>query len=111
MSTNRILQRLVTGAGLVLLSCLAVAQGAEIYCTETVTKVIAAYDGNIYFTTSSTCQSWCEINWGSTDANNHAYAMLLAAQAEGASLTFGWGAISTCSSQNAAYASPYHVIL
>jgi hypothetical protein len=63
-------------------------------------------NGNVYFTTTGTCASWCEISFATPAANNQAYAMLLTANAQGASVTFDWPNLTSCSTQNQVYASP-----
>jgi hypothetical protein len=79
---------------------------ADVTCNETVTMIYMHSNGNVYFTTSSTCSSWCEISFGTAAANNQAYAMLLSANAQGKTLYFDWPNLTSCSSQNQTYAIP-----
>lgn len=101
---------LMAAIGLVLLSGSGMAN-AETYCVETLTRVIIASTGGVYFTTAETCPNWCQVNWSDAGALSKAYATLLAAEAQETPVTFGWSAISSCNDQNATYASPDNVIL
>lgn len=86
---------------------------ADITCTEKITALIAHSDGNIFFTTSGTCQtSWCELGWGGNiTLLNQAYAMMLASVTTGQPITFDWPSVSTCTSQNAYQASPTYIYI
>jgi hypothetical protein len=81
-------------------------------CVENVTNLIVHWNGGIYFQTSQTCaQGWCQITFATTDANKHAYAMLLSAKMNSIPLLFAWPNLSSCSAQNATYASPEFIVL
>jgi hypothetical protein len=79
---------------------------ADVGCTETVTAIIMHSNGNVYFTTSSTCTSWCSVSFTTADGNKEAYAMLLSANAQGKTLWFDWPNLTSCSQTNATYAAP-----
>ena len=95
---------------LILLCSYGKAQ-AEIYCVETLTRVIVASNGSVYFTTAQTCPNWCQINWSDAGAVSKAYATLLSAEAQATPVTLGWSGISSCSDENATYASPDNLTL
>lgn len=82
---------------------------ADVGCTESITALIVHTDGYVYFETSKTCQSWCQLNFSTAAANNNGYAMLLAAKTTGVSVTFDWPNIASCSTLNATYASPAYM--
>ena len=94
--------------------CVALAIGslglndayADVTCTETVTNLFVHSNGNVYFTTSETCSSWCEISFATSAANNQAYAMLLSAHFQGLPVIFDWPNLTSCSTLNAVYAIP-----
>jgi hypothetical protein len=79
---------------------------ADVGCSETITAIIMHSNGNVYFTTSQTCSSWCMVSFSTADGNKAAYAMLLAAKAQDKPLWFDWYNLTSCSQQNAVYAAP-----
>lgn len=79
---------------------------ADVGCRETITALIMHSNGNVYFTTSQTCTSWCVVSFSGTTGNNQAYAMLLTARAQSTSLWFDWPNLTSCSQLNAVNATP-----
>jgi hypothetical protein len=79
---------------------------ADVVCNETVTMIYMHSNGNAYFTTNSTCISWCEVSFATPAANTQAYAMLLSANAQGKALFFDWPNLTSCATQNQTYAVP-----
>jgi hypothetical protein len=98
---NRIL------VSLILLFGAVTTASAGAYCAENLTAVIVNGDA-VYFTTDKSCPSWCSIksSWSVT-ATSRRLATLLAAKAAAVAVTFFWAdQSSSCSSTEAAYASP-----
>jgi redox-sensitive bicupin YhaK (pirin superfamily) len=94
-----------------LLIALSPIAKAATHCTETITRAILHLNGNIYFTSDKTCPNWCQVNWGTSEKNKNAFAMLLAAQTAARSITFYWPSVSECTEVNATYASPDYMML
>lgn len=99
-----------------LLACVALAAApaakADAYCSETVTLIIVKA-GAVYFTTSKSCQNWCELNpaW---DANtiNRSVALMIAAKTTGSPMMFEWpDQSSSCSNTEQTYSEPGAVIM
>jgi hypothetical protein len=82
------------------------AMAGDINCSEMITNVIVHTNGLVYFSSSLTCQVvWCQLP-GTGDTLSKGYAMLLAAQARGIPVGFGWSTIPDCSTQNVQFAMP-----
>jgi hypothetical protein len=82
------------------------AMAGDINCSEMITNVTVHVDGNVYFSSSLTCQTvWCQLP-GTGDTLNRGYAMLLTAQAQGIPVGFGWSTIPNCNTQNVQFAMP-----
>lgn len=94
-----------------LTAIFSTAAHADVYCSEQITQVIVNSSGGVYFTTNETCPNWCQLNFSTSDAVKQGYAMLLAANAQGKTLMFEWGNLTSCSTPNSVYASPANVVL
>lgn len=58
-------------------------------CSEKISSVILHENGEVYFKTSSTCtDTWCHINWSTTDAKNRACSSMLTARTTDRPMTF-----------------------
>ncbi len=79
---------------------------AGVTCLESVTSVILHKNRNIYFTTSDTCHSWCQIKWSDESDKNRAFSALIAAKTSSNKLSFRWPGIDTCEAKNTTYESP-----
>ena len=78
---------------------------ADAWCTENVTDLRVYANGAVMFVTDGTC-SFCQVG-GTTDAIvNRGYSLLLAAKTVGKPVQFYWPNISSCTTQNQAYAVP-----
>src|ERR1700742_358173 len=85
---------------------------ADVTCTETVTGLIVHADGIVYFTTNQTCSAeWCSLTYSNATTATNAYALLMTATAQSKPLSFDWPALTSCASQNVAYATPYIIFL
>lgn len=97
--------------GLIMAS-VGTSSAAGITCTESIRSAILHSNGNVYFLTDQTCNgSWCQIEWGSSERNKNALAMLLLAKASAKPISFYWSNLNSCTQANPVYASPSYMSL
>jgi hypothetical protein len=83
---------------------------AGVTCTESVRSAILHSNGNVYFLTDQTCNgAWCQIEWGTSERNKNALAMLLLAKATSKPISFYWSNLGSCSQANPVYTSPAYI--
>ncbi|RTZ24060.1 hypothetical protein [Vibrio penaeicida] len=93
-----------------LMSLFTGSSFAGIHCTESISAAILHKNGNVYFTSSKTCKSWCQIRWTSETDKDRAFSMLLAARTAKTPVTFYWGNLNSCTEKNPTYQSPDYIV-
>lgn len=83
---------------------------AGVHCTEKIKAAVVHQNGNVYFTSSKTCDSWCQIKWAGDGDKDRAYSTLLAARTADREVTFYWRELSSCSEKNPTYQSPEYIV-
>ena len=83
---------------------------AGVHCTEVIKSVVLHQNGNVYFTSSKTCNSWCQIKWTGDGDKDRAYSQLLAARTTNREITFYWRNLSSCDTKNPTYQSPEYMV-
>jgi hypothetical protein len=85
---------------------------AGVTCTENIRSAILHSNGNVYFLSDQTCNAaWCQIDWGTSEKNKNALAMLLLAKATSKPISFYWTNLNSCSEANPVYTSPSYMSL
>lgn len=79
-------------------------------CNEGVLNIISHSNGNIYFTTDTTCPNWCMLS-GNPSFIKQSYAMLLTAQAANKKVTFAWPILTGCNERNEVYSMPDYMVI
>ncbi|PKG37054.1 hypothetical protein [Psychromonas sp. Urea-02u-13] len=83
---------------------------AGVHCSEKIRGAILHKNSNVYFTTDTTCESWCQIKWTGEGDKNRALSMLIASKTTDKSITFYWENISSCDVKNVTYESPGYIV-
>lgn len=81
------------------------------HCTEKITAVILHSNSQLYFSSSETCTTWCQIKWTGQGDKDRMLSLLLTAQTTQKPLVFYWEDISNCTQKNDTYASPGYVMI
>ncbi len=89
-----------------LISLISPVAFGGVHCTEKITKVILHKNSNVYFTTDTTCNSWCQIKWTGDRDKDRAFSALLTAKTADKAIQFYWENLNSCSEKNPTYQSP-----
>lgn len=108
MKLPKIKNMLLLTAAMTMTGISSNASATTDYCfNETVNQVILHSDGNIYYTTSHTCHSWCKIDptWNA-DMQDRAMSMLLTARTAGKTLSFQFSELTAGCAVVPVFSSP-----